>query len=44
LVDFVFEILMLLPALSFMLWVIWALEKQMRLEKRRHDAMVSGKR
>ena len=33
----------LVPSLAFMLWVIWELEKQIRLEKHRSDVIPRSK-
>jgi hypothetical protein len=44
-VDSAFTLLLIpvAPALTFMLWVIWALEKQIRRDRRRSDATARAK-
>lgn len=37
--DYVFVLIPLVPGLAFMLWVVWALEKQIRRDKRHRDAI-----
>jgi flagellar biogenesis protein FliO len=37
--DLAFLLIPLLPALAFMLWVIWGLEKQIREDRRHRDAI-----
>lgn len=39
--DLAFVLIPLVPALSFMVWVIWGLEKQIRQERRHRDATLA---
>jgi hypothetical protein len=42
-VDLTFLLIPLVPALAFMVWVIWALEMQIRRDRRHHDAITRPK-
>ena len=41
--DLAFILIPLVPALAFMLWVIWGLEKQIRSGRRHRDAITRPK-
>jgi len=38
-VDLALILIPLVPALAFMIWVVWGLEKQMRQDRCHRDAM-----
>ena len=42
--ELVFILIPFVPALAFLLWVIWGLEKQIRQERRHCDAVTRPKR
>ncbi len=39
----VFTLIPLVPALAFMLWVLWGLEKQIRRDRCHHDRILRSK-
>jgi hypothetical protein len=41
--DFILLLIPMVPALAFMLWVVWALEKQIRLDRHSRDAIARPK-
>ena len=41
--DFAFILILFVPALAFMLWVVWGLEKQIRQNRRYRDVLTRTK-
>jgi hypothetical protein len=41
--DLTLLLIPMVPALAFMLWVIWALEKEIRRNSRHYDAIARAK-
>jgi len=41
--DFILLLIPMVPALAFMLWVVWALEKKIRLDRHSRDAIARPK-
>jgi hypothetical protein len=41
--DLAFVLIPFVPAIAFMLWVVWRLEKQIRQDKRHRDAVTRPK-
>jgi hypothetical protein len=41
--DLILVFIPMVPAMAFMLWVVWALEKQIRLDRHRRDAIARPK-
>lgn len=41
--DLTFLLIPIVPALAFLLWVIWGLEKQIRQDRRHRDAITRPK-
>lgn len=41
--DFALLLIVVVPAVAFMLWVLWSLEKQIRRDKRNSDIIFHAK-